>query len=77
MHRIGLGRHVIGLEDLGDGVSGVWTGQHPADRVDLFLDDAIGSHEVAHRQLVVRGDLGHVVVPDEGRSIGCKHLAYG
>src|SRR5205085_284698 len=51
------------------------TRQHAADRVDLLLDDPVGAHEVPQRELVVRRDLSHVVVPDERRTVSGKDVA--
>ncbi len=49
-------------------------GQEAAHRVDRDLGHAVGLTEVVDRQLVVSGDLCHVVVPDERRPIGREHV---
>ena len=38
---------------------------------------AVGSREVADRERIERGDLGHVVMPDERRAVGGKDRVDG
>ena len=59
-------------------VVGELAGQHAAHGVDGRPRSLpSGRVKSEHGQLVERGDLGHVVVPDEGRPIGGEHVLDG
>ena len=74
MGRVRIGGLHVGAHELDHGRRRVLAGQEAAHRVDRDLGHAVGSAEVVDRQLVERGDLGHVVVPDERRPIGREHV---
>ena len=77
VQRVLLLRLVGRGEDLGHRRPRQVAGQQPAHGIDLRLHDAVRPREVAQRQVGGGGDLGHVVVPDEGGSIGGKDIGDG